>query len=483
MVLAVAHVLGLLLATFALSYALPITCSLAMGDGLWPKFLLVAAITAGCGLALAAATLRFRRELRARDGFLLVTLGWLLLPAAAALPLLLALPGVTFTGAFFEAMSGLTTTGSTHLTGLDELAPSLNFWRHSLEWIGGLGIIVMALAVLPLLGVGGMQLYKGQTPGPVKEERLAPRITETAKSLWLVYALITVAGVLGLRICGMSWFDAICHAFSAVGLGGFSTHDRSIAWFNSPAIELTLAALMVIASLNFARHFIALRRLSLETYRTDPECRAIFTVLALSVVGIAALLNWRGVYPDFMSSLRHSTFNVISQATTSGLTTQDYQRWPVFAPYWMLFLSCVVCSTGSTGGGIKMFRALLLARQAGRELKLLIHPAAMAPVRIGGRPIPDRVGPAVLAFIFLYFMTAAALTFAMLLTGLDFDSALGAVVASINNTAHGFGPPGGVHNFHALSAVQTWICTAAMLLGRLEIFSVIVLFRPEYWRK
>ena len=481
--LAVAHFLGLLLATFALAYALPVGCSVVMADGLWPKFLLSAALTAGCGIVLAGATLRFRRALKARDGFLLLTLGWLLIPGAAALPLLLALPGLSFTGAFFEAMSGLTTTGSTVLNGLDQLPPSLNFWRHSLHWFGGLGIIVMALAVLPLLGVGGMQLYKGQTPGSVKDERLAPRITETAKSLWLVYALITLAGISALRICGMSWFDAICHAFSAVGLGGFSTHDLSIAYFASPAIELVLIVLMLIASLNFARHFIALRRLSLECYKVDPECKAIFAVLAVSVVGIAVLLTHDGVYADFSTSLRHAAFNVVSQATTSGLTTQDYLRWPVFAPYWMLFLSCIVCSTGSTGGGIKMFRTLLLTRQTGRELQLLIHPAAMAPVRIGGRVIPDGVGHAVLAFIFLYFMTVALLTFAMLLTGLDFDSAFSAIVASINNTAHGFGPPGAVHNFHALSALQIWICTAAMLLGRLEIFSVIVLFRPAYWRK
>lgn len=480
--LAVAYALGLLLAAFALSFALPIGCSLAMGDGLWPKFLLAAAIAAGCGLTLAAATARLKRELRARDGFLLVTLGWLVLSAAAAVPLMLILPSLSFTGAYFEAMSGLTTTGSTVLTGLDALPPSLNFWRASLHWFGGLAIVVMALAVLPLLGVGGMQLYKGQAPGP-KEERLTPRITETARALWLVYAIITAAGIVALRICGMSWFDAICHAFSAVGLGGFSTHDRSIAWFDSPAIELTLAALMLIASLNFARHFIAVKRLSLDTYRVDPECRAIFVILSVSVVGIAMLLTWHGVYPGFMAALRHSLFNVVSQATTSGLTSQDYQQWPVFAPYWMLFLSCIVCSTGSTGGGIKMFRTLLLARQAGRELKLLVHPAAMAPVRIGGRAIPDSVGHAVLAFIFLYFMTVVLFTFALLLTGLDFDSALAASVASINNTAHGFGPPGAVHNFHGLTALQTWACTAAMLLGRLEIFSVIVLATPAYWRK
>jgi len=482
-VLAVAYALGLLLATFALSFALPIACSLLMEDGLWPKFLLAAALAAGCGLALAAATVRLKRELRPRDGFLLVTLGWLVLSGAASLPLLLVVPHLSFTGAYFEAMSGLTTTGSTVLTGLDALPPSLNFWRASLHWLGGLAIIVMALAVLPLLGVGGMQLYKGQAPGPAKEERLTPRITATARSLWLVYALITAAGIVSLRICGMSWFDAICHAFSAVGLGGFSTHDRSVGYFDSPAIELTLVALMLVASLNFARHFIALKRLSLDTYRVDPECRAIFVILAVSVVGIAALLEWHGVYPGFLAALRHSAFNVVSQATTSGLTSQDYQQWPAFAPYWMLFLSCIVCSTGSTGGGIKMFRTLLLAQQAGRELKLLVHPAAIAPVRIGGRAIPDSVGHSVLAFIFLYFITVVFFTFAMLLAGLDFDSALAASVASINNTAHGFGPPGAVHNFHGLTAAQTWLCTAAMLLGRLEIFSVIVLATPAYWRK
>jgi trk system potassium uptake protein TrkH len=480
---AVAYALGLLLAAFALTFALPIACSLLMGDGLAVRFLLAAALAGGGGLLLAAATARLKRELRARDGFLLVTLGWLLLSAAAAVPFLLALPSLSFTGAYFEAMSGLTTTGSTVLTGLDALPPSLNFWRASLHWFGGLAIIVMGLAVLPLLGIGGMQLYKGQAPGPAKEERLTPRITATARSLWLVYALITAAGIVALRICGMSWFDAICHAFSAVGLGGFSTHDRSIGFFDSPAIELTLVALMLIASLNFARHFIALKRLSLDTYQVDPEARAIFFILSVSVVGIAALLTWHGVYPGFLTALRHSAFNVVSQATTSGLTSQDYQRWPVFAPYWMLFLSCIVCSTGSTGGGIKMFRTLLLARQAGRELKLLVHPAAMAPVRIGGRAIPDSVGHAVLAFIFLYFMTVVFFTFAMLLTGLDFDAALAASVASINNTAHGFGPPGGVQNFAGLTALQIWLCTAAMLLGRLEIFSVIVLCTPAYWRK
>jgi trk system potassium uptake protein TrkH len=482
-VLGVAHVLGLVLAIFGVAYLLPVGCSIITGDGLWTQFLIAAAINSGVGLAISIATLKFRRELKPRDGFLLVTLVWILMSASATIPLLLALPHLTFTKAFFETMSGLTTTGSTVLTGLDALPRSLVFWRATLQWFGGLGIIVMALAVLPLLGVGGMQLYKAETPGPLKDEKLAPRITETAKSLWFVYATLTTVGIVSLRICGMSWFDAICHAFSVVGLGGFSTHDTSIAYFNSPAIEFVLILLMFIASLNFARHFIALRRLALQTYTRDPECKAIFVILSVSVVVIAALLTWHGVYPTFFQSLRHSGFNVVSMATTTGFVTQDYSKWPIFAPIWMLFLSCIVCSTGSTGGGVKMFRTLLLARQAGRELKLLVHPSAMASVRIGGRVIPDRVADAILGFIFLYFMTVASLTFALLLSGLDFDSAFSAIVAAINNTAHGLGTVGPVRNYDSLTQFQTWICTVAMLLGRLEIFSVIVLFTPAFWRK
>ena len=483
--LGIAHLLGIILCAFGLAYILPIGCSLATGDGLWPRFLLAAGITVAVGAALAVATLRHRRELKPRDGFLLVTLGWILLAASAALPLLLTLPGLTFTRAFFETMSGLTTTGSTVLEGLDELSPSILFWRHSLIWLGGLAWIVVAIGVMPLLGVGGMQLSKAEAPGPVKDEKLAPRITETARSLWLVYALLTLAGVLALRLCGMTWLDAVCHSFSAVALGGFSTHDAGIGYFHSAAVELVLIVLMLIASLNFARHFAALRRLSLKPYRHDPELKASMTLIGASVVFIAWLLTWHGVYPTFGTALRYAAFNVVSVATTTGWVTtggSGFTTWPVFAPIWMLFLSGIACSTGSTGSGVKMFRTLMLARQAGRELKLLVHPSAMAPVRISGRPVPERAANAVLAFIFLYFMTVALLTFAMLLTGMDFGWAFRIVVASINNTA--FGLPGQTAwNLHALTPLQTWICTAAMLLGRLEIFSVIVLFTRTFWRK
>ncbi|MGH8149694.1 MAG: TrkH family potassium uptake protein [Steroidobacteraceae bacterium] len=481
--LAVANVLGLMLVAFSAAYILPIIAALASGDGTGTPFLEAGLVTAGVGLALVAATRRRARELKPRDGFLLVALGWVVLSAAATIPLLILLPHLSFTRAFFETMSGLTTTGATVLTGLDRLPPSVNLWRHTLEWCGGLGMIVLAVAVLPLLGVGGMELYRGEAPGPVKEDKLTPRIRETVKSLSLAYAVLTAAGLVALRVCGMTWFDALCHSFSAVSLGGFSTHDQSVRYFHSLPIEMALAVLMIVASLSFARHFVALRRLTLEPYTRDPEAKAILVVLAASVLGIALLLTLRHAYPSFGSALRHSFFDVVSIATTSGLVSTRYTAWPMLAPYWMLFLCCFLCSTGSAGGGIKMFRTLLLSREAGRELKLLVHPSAVAPVRIGGRLIPERVGSSVLAFIFLYFMTAAALTFALLATRLDFESAFGAIIACINNTGPGLGVVGPFKTYGGLSTLQTWICTVAMLLGRLELFSVFVLFTPAFWRK
>lgn len=481
--LGVAHVLGLLLAIFGMTYVMPIACSLLYRDGQLEQFVIAAVVSSAVGLLIAAATRRHARELKPRDGFLLVTLSWVLMSLSAAIPLMLTLPGLSFTDAYFETMSGLTTTGSTVLSGLDQLPPSVNLWRHALHWLGGLGIIVLAVAILPLLGVGGMQLIKAEMPGPVKDEKLTPRITETAKALWLAYMVITVAGILALRACGMSWFDAICHAFSAVALGGFSTHDISIEFFDSRAIEAVLIALMVIASLSFARHFLALRRLSLRPYAQDPEAKAVVLFLTVSTIGITILLYASGTYSSAGTALRHAAFNVVSMATTTGFVSQDYEAWPVFAPIWMLFLSCIVCSTGSTGGGIKMFRTLLLAGQAGRELKLLVHPNAIWPVRIGGKSIPERVGDSVLAFIFLYFATVATLTFVLLLTGLDFTSSFGAIVSSINNAGPGLGKVGPSTTYQSLTDVQTWVCTIAMLLGRLEIFSVLVLLTPTFWRK
>jgi trk system potassium uptake protein TrkH len=482
-VLAVAHVLGLMMAFFGLLYLLPIVWSVGAQDGAVIDFVAAALINAFVGLAVATATRRWRRELKPRDGFLLVSLSWVLMSASAAIPLMMAIPDLSFTDAFFETMSGLTTTGSTVLNNLDSLPQSINLWRCTLHWIGGIGIIVLAVAVLPLLGVGGMALYRAETPGPVKDEKLTPRITETAKALWFAYLAITAGGVIALRMAGMTWFDAICHCFSAIGLGGFGTHDSNVRYFDSAAVEMVLETIMVLATFNFARHFMAFRTLSLKPYFSDSEAKAILTTLGLSIVLVVTILSIAHEYPGLGTTIRHATFAVVTIASTSGFVTENYELWPAFVPVWLLFLSCICCSTGSTGGGIKMFRTLLLIRQARRELKLLVHPSAVLPIRIGGHAIPDRIVYSVLAFIFLYFMTVVVLTFALLLSGLDLVSSFSAVIGSINNMGPGLGRVGPAFNFSGLSDVQTWICTTAMLLGRLEIFSVVVLFTPTFWRK
>jgi trk system potassium uptake protein TrkH len=481
--LAVAHVLGIMMAFFAITFLMPLVSALVYQDGTFDDFAIAAGINVVLGLAIAAATRRHKRELKARDGFLLVTLSWVLMSLSAAIPLMIALPGLSFTDAYFEAVSGLTTTGATVLTGLDTLQPSINLWRHAMHWFGGIGIIVLAVAVLPLLGVGGMALYRAEAPGSVKDEKLTPRITETAKALWLTYTGFTVVAIVALRLAGMGWFDAVCHGFSVVALGGFSTRDASIGAFDSVAVELVLVALMLVAALNFSRHFVALRGRTLAPYRNDSEAKVIFTLVGISVLAIAVLLTRQGTFPDFAAALRHAAFNVVSVATTTGFSSDDYGLWPVFAPVWMIFLSCIVCSTGSTGGGIKMFRTLLLARQAQREMKLLVHPSAVIPVRIGGQVVPDRIAYSVLAFIFLYFQTIAVLTFAMLLTGMPLVTAFTSVVASVNNLGPALGPTGPAGTYQVLTDVQTWICTVGMVLGRLEIFSVLILFTATFWRK
>jgi trk system potassium uptake protein TrkH len=481
-VLAVVHVLGQLLTIFGLTFLLPILTSLLFADGTWWAFVVAALICAGAGLGIWGATRRYKRELKSRDGFLLVTLAWVLMSLVATIPMLIAMPDLSFTDAFFETTSGVTTTGATVLTHLEELPPAINLWRHALHWYGGMGIIVLALAILPLLGVGGMQLYKAEIPGPVKDTKLTPRITETAKALWFTYTGITFACIVALRLCGMSWFDAVCHAFSAMSLGGFSTYDASVGHFKSAAVEIALMCFMTIAAMNFARHFLAVRRFSLAPYRTDPEVLALLRVLVASILLVFVVLFIDGRYTD-RESLRYAAFAVISIATTTGFVSENYEIWPAFVAPWLLFLSCLCCNTGSTGGGIKMFRTLLLWQQAARELKLMVHPQAVEPVRIGGQVVANRVAYAVLAFIFLYFMTVVVLTFALLLSGLDFVTSFSGVVASVNNVGPGLNIVGPAGNYQPLTDFQTWVYSIAMLLGRLEIFSVLVLFTPAYWRK
>jgi trk system potassium uptake protein TrkH len=472
-----------MLMLFSVTYVLPMVTSLIYRDGMLLDFVYAAVICVIAGAAMFVLTMRHKRELRSRDGFLLVTLAWVFMSAIATVPLLIALPGLTFTDAFFETMSGLSTTGATVLTGLDTMAPSLNMWRATLHWFGGMGIIVLAVAILPLLGVGGMQLYKAETPGPVKNEKLTPRITQTAKALWVVYLLLTTLCVLALRVAGMNWYDAVFHAFSTLSLGGFSNRDSSIGHYNSVAIELVLVFFMLVSALNFSRHFIAWQQKSLRTYLTDVEASGMLRLVATAVLVVTLYIWAAGVYPDFMTALRYVTFNLVAMATTCGFATQDYAAWPVFAPMVIVMLSCYTCNTGSTGGGIKMFRSLVLLRQAMRELFLLVHPQAVTPVKIRNQVVSNHIVFAVLAFVVLYFGTVVTLTFMLLASGMDFISAFTAIIATINNAGPGLGVVGPSSNYQGLTDFQTWVCSLAMLLGRLEIFSVLVLLTPTFWRK
>jgi trk system potassium uptake protein TrkH len=481
--LAVIHVLGSLLALFALYFLLPIFTALIYRETAVKEFLVAAGLTLAIGLALRLVTSRFRSELKPRDGYLLVTLSWLGVAAAATIPLLMQVDELSFTDAYFETMSGLTTTGATVLSGLDALPHAVNLWRHALHWLGGMGIIVLAVAILPLLGVGGMQMYRAETPGPVNDAKLTPRITQTAKLLWLVYGGITLASIVALRLAGMGWFDAICHSFSVMSLGGFSSHDANIGYFNSPLIEAVLIVFMMLASINFATHFVAIRRGDLGAYRRDPEARWTWLVMIVGMLTVSAFIWHSGTYSTAASALRNGAFAVASMASTTGFVSANIGHWPVFAPILMLFLSSVCCCTGSTGGGIKMFRALVLVKQSFREMFILVHPQAVAPLKIDAALVPDRVAWSVLAFIFLYFATIVVLIFALLASGLDFMSAAAAIIACVNNTGLGLGLVNASNNYAVLSDFQTWVCTLAMFMGRIEIFTLLVIFTPSFWRK
>ena len=479
----VIHVLGLMLVVFSITYLLPIIAALIYQDGTLIDFALAMVMTFAAGCLMWLLTRRYKGELSIRHGYLLVVAMWTAMPAVATFPLLLVIPRLSFTDAYFETMSGITTTGATVLTGLDTLPPAINLWRHELNWVGGMGIIVLAVAILPLLGVGGRQLFKAETPGPMKDSALTPRITETARNLWLVYFGITVACIASLKLAGMNWLDAVCHAFAAMGLGGFSTHDASFAYFNSPLIEFVMMVFMLIAVVNFATHFLAWRGKSLAVYRHDAEAVASLGLILSSCAGIALFLWWNGVYPSFWTALRHASFNLISIATSSGFASVDFNLWPIFAPLWMMFLACTVASSGSTGGGIKMIRTLILFKQAGREFLKLLHPAAVNPMKIGGQVVPNNIVFSVLGFIFLYFMTVVTLTFALLISGMDFISAFSAVLACVNNFGPGLGSVGPASNYSGLTDFQIWICTFGMLVGRLEIFTVLIIFTPRFWQR
>ncbi|MDR3016676.1 MAG: TrkH family potassium uptake protein [Delftia acidovorans] len=482
----VLRVLGMLMVMFALSMLLPFAVSWFADDGIWRIYPWAIGITAAAGLSLWIGLDHFRRELQPRHGVILVTLVWVVLPLCAMLPLVLGLGhvglSISFTHAYFEAVSGLTTTGATVLTGLDALPVSINVWRTFLQWLGGMGILILAVAILPLLGVGGAQLFRAEAAGPIKDTKLTPRMTETAKGLWGVYGVFSLACALAFWAAGMEPLDALMHMFATVSLGGLSSHDASFAYFDSPLIELIALVFMLLASCNFALYFVAMRKGRWDGFWRDPEMRATLAVLLGGGLIVALLLWAKGVYGP-VEALRYGIFHVVSVATTTGFTTVDYLSWPVFAPVLMLLLSGVATSAGSTGGGIKMVRMLILLKQARRELTRLVHPRAMQPVRLGNGVVDDRMIFSVLAFMLVYGATVITLSMVLLLTDLDPVTAFSAVLASVHCMGPGLGALGPSSNYAVLTDFQTWICTLAMLLGRLEILSFMALLSPAFWRR
>jgi len=481
--LTVAPLLGLIAMFMSLSHLLPLAMSVTLQDGASSAFILSMTFNFATGGLLWLASRRFKRDLKPRDGIALVIAVWVGGAAFASVPLMLSLPDLSFTDAYFEAVSGLTASGGTVLVGLDQLPASLNVWRAELQWLGGMGVLVLAVAILPLLGVGGRQVFLSEIPGPMKDARLTPRITETAKVLWTVYAVLTLACLLAYRFAGMDWVDALIHAFTTMGLGGFSSHDASIGYFDSPMIELVAIVFMTIAGINFATHFVAWHTLSLTAYRRDSEALTFVFVLVASIFLVGVYLWANGTYQDLSTAVRYAAFNTVSVATTTGYSTTDYALWPFFAPLWILFLGSFAACSGSTGGGIKMIRAIILYRQIYRDMVRMLHPSAIVPVKIAGQVVPGRVIVAVLAFFFAWIVSLVAGTLLLTATGLDILTAFSAATASLCNIGPGLGKVGPAENFASMTDLQIWICTGLMLLGRLELFTVLVFFTPAFWRK
>ena len=480
----VLNILGFIILIFTGLMLFPTALSWYLDDHAVWSFVVGMAVAGMIGLAMWAFTRKasMGRELRNRDGFLLSALTWMVLPGIATIPLMLSIPGLSFTDAYFETMSGLTTTGATTIANLDKLPGSINVWRAFLVWLGGMGVVVLAVAVLPMLGVGGSQAFKAETPGPMKDSKLTPRIAQTAKGLWLVYLLITIACTLSLWSVGMPFLDALIHTFSIMGLGGFSSHDASFGFFDSAAMEAVAVVFMLLAAINFSTHFLAFSGRSLQAYIKDKEAHMVWATMIGSTILVAYFLWIHQVYPEFLTALRHAAFNVVSIATTTGLATQDYNLWPAFAPVLMLFLSCFATAAGSTGGGIKMIRAQLLVKHCFSELNRLVHPKSPMVVKLSGAVYEPAVLDSILAFMFLYGISIIVCTLLMLVSGCELVTAFSAVVASMNNMGPGLNLVGPATTFAVLTDFQTWICTLAMLLGRLELFTMVVIFTPAFWR-
>lgn len=476
----IARILGILLMLFSLTMLPPILVSMWYHDGATEAFVTAMVMIFGIGFTSWLPVRQVRQELRTRDGFLIAALFWLTLGLAGTLPFMIAdKPGLSFADAFFESLSGWTTTGATVMTGLEFLPKSILWYRQQLQWLGGMGIIVLAVAILPMLGIGGMQLYRAEMPGPMKDTKLTPRIAETAKALWYVYAGLTLSCGLAYWAAGMDGFDAAVHSFSTVGIGGFSTYDASIGHFNSAVIEGICVFFMLVAAMNYSLHFFAWRNKSLSHYLQDPEIRFFLQIMAGGAVLTVVALWLTNTY-GFLDSLRYGIFELVSVASTAGFSTADFAGWPVFLPVLLFMMAFIGGCTGSTGGGMKVIRVLLIYKQGVREIHRLIHPNAIMPVKLGKRAVPDRVLTGVWGFFSVYIVTFMVMMLALMATGMDQVTAFSAVGSCLNNLGPGLGDVAA--HYGNISDTAKWLLALTMLLGRLEIFTLLVLLSPTFWR-
>lgn len=481
---AVQRVLGVLLMVFSVTMLPPALVSLIAGDGVMQAFLITFAVLIAAGGLLWFPVRSSRRELRTRDGFFIVALFWIVLGAAGALPLLIdqesALAPVD---ALFESISGLTTTGATAIVGIDDLPISIRYYRQQLQWLGGMGIIILAVAILPMLGIGGMQLYRAELPGPVKDAKLTPRIAQTAKALWYIYLALTVVCALAYWLAGMNAFDAIGHAFSTIATGGFSTHDESIGYFDSALIEMIAVVFMLLSAINYSLHFMVWHRRSTEPWRADPELRVFLGVVGVMIgLVLGGLLIYQAAHElPRDETWHHAIFQVVSFATTTGYTSVPHYAWPAFLPVLLLFLAFMGGCANSTSGGLKVVRVLLLWRQGSREILRLIHPQAQIPVKIGARPVNERVIDAVWGFFATYVVLFVLLMLTLMAMGLDQVTAFSATASGLNNLGPALGDVAA--HFAGVGAGPKLVMCVAMIMGRLEIFTLLVLFTPAFWRR
>jgi len=480
---AIQRIIGLLLIIFSVTQLPPVIVSLIYDDGVLNSFLITFVVTVATGLVLWIPVSRSRKELRLRDGFIVVVAFWTVLGLFGSLPLILSeYITISITDAIFESISGLTTTGATVITNIDTLPKSILYYRQQLQWLGGMGIVVLAVAIMPMLGIGGMSLYRAETPGPMKDSKLTPRLTETAKALWYIYLTLTILCGLGYWFAGMSAFDAIAHSFATVSIGGFSTHNASMGFFiDKPLIEVTAIIFMFLSGINFALHFTSWRSRSIKAYLMDAEFQTYVSILLFAIIISTGYLFFKGQFATADQTILYSIFHVVSIGTTTGFTTQQYHLWPGFLPVMLLFLSFIGGCAGSTGGGMKVIRFLLLFKQGKREIMRVIHPNAVLSIKVGGKPLQPRVIESVWGFFSVYVATFSVMLLLLMFLGLDQVTAFSAVAACMNNLGPGLNEVG--LNYASLDDGVKWILCFAMLLGRLEIFTLLVLLTPAFWRQ